>query len=42
MQRGDRPFLHVASGNTGANGLYLRMGFRDHKESVVRILSRVG
>jgi GNAT superfamily N-acetyltransferase len=42
LQRGETPCLHVASGNTGANGLYLRMGFKDHKESAVRIVSRVG
>ena len=41
MQRGETPCLHVASGNTGAHDLYLRMGFRDHKESAVRIVSRV-
>ena len=40
MQRGETPCLHVASGNTGAHGLYLRMGFRDHKESAVRIVAR--
>ncbi|HZU52705.1 MAG TPA: GNAT family N-acetyltransferase [Holophagaceae bacterium] len=42
LQRGETPCLHVASGNTGAHGLYLRMGFKDHKESAVRIVSRVG
>lgn len=40
MQRGETPCLHVASGNTGAHGLYLRMGFQDHRESPVRIVSR--
>jgi GNAT superfamily N-acetyltransferase len=40
MKRGEIPCLHVASGNTGAHGLYLRMGFRDHLESAVRIVSR--
>ena len=42
LARGETPCLHVASGNTGAHGLYLRMGFRDHRESVVRIVSRAG
>jgi GNAT superfamily N-acetyltransferase len=41
-RRGEVPCLHVASGNTGAHGLYLRMGFKDHLESAVRIVSRVG
>ncbi len=41
LQRGETPCLHVASGNTSAHGLYLRMGFRDHLESVVRIVSRI-
>jgi GNAT superfamily N-acetyltransferase len=41
MQRGETPCLHVASGNTGAHGLYLRMGFKDHKESAVCIVSRM-
>lgn len=40
MARGETPCLHVASGNTGAHNLYLRMGFRDHKESPVRIVAR--
>jgi len=42
LRRGETPCLHVASGNTGAHGLYLRMGFKDHLESAVRIVSRVG
>ncbi len=40
MLRGEAPFLHVASGNVGARGLYRRMGFRDYLESVVRVVSR--
>lgn len=39
MQRGETPFLHVMRANTGAHGLYARMGFRDHLESVVRVVS---
>ena len=40
MQRGESPFLHVMSSNHGARGLYARMGFRDYRESVVRVISR--
>jgi len=39
LQRGETPFLHVMRENTGARGLYRRMGFRDHLESVVRVIS---
>lgn len=42
MQRGETPFLHVMSGNTGARELYARMGFRDYLETVVRVVSRQG
>ena len=40
MLRGETPCLHVASGNSNAHDLYLRMGFKDHLESAVRIVSR--
>ena len=40
MQRGETPFLHVMSSNTGAHGLYERMGFRDYRETMVRVVSR--
>lgn len=40
MRRGEVPFLHVMRSNDGAHGLYLRMGFRDHHETVVRVISR--
>jgi ribosomal protein S18 acetylase RimI-like enzyme len=40
MARGEAPFLHVMTDNTGAQGLYERMGFRIHDEAVVRVLSR--
>ena len=40
LQRGETPFLHVMSGNTGARALYERMGFRNYKESVVRVVAR--
>jgi len=39
LQRGETPFLHVMRANEGAHGLYQRMGFRDHAEAVVRVVS---
>lgn len=39
LQRGETPFLHVMSTNTTAHELYLRMGFKDYKESVVRVVA---
>ena len=41
LARGETPFLHVMSDNTGALGLYQRMGFRTHRESVVRVIARI-
>jgi predicted GNAT family acetyltransferase len=41
MGRGETPFLHVMSHNTTARGLYERMGFREYKEVVVRVVSRL-
>ena len=40
MLRGETPFLHVMSANTGARGLYARMGFREHNETVIRVVSQ--
>jgi GNAT superfamily N-acetyltransferase len=40
LQRGEAPFLHVMRDNESAHRLYLRMGFRDHCETVVRVVSR--
>jgi ribosomal protein S18 acetylase RimI-like enzyme len=40
LLRNETPFLHVMSANTGARALYERMGFRNYKESVVRVISR--
>ena len=40
MERGEMPFLHVASANP-ARALYARMGFTDYLESVVRVVSRL-
>jgi len=39
MQRNETPFLHVMRDNTSARRLYERMGFRNYRESVVRVLS---
>jgi ribosomal protein S18 acetylase RimI-like enzyme len=39
MQRGQTPFLHVMTANTAARALYDRMGFRNYRETVVRIIS---
>jgi ribosomal protein S18 acetylase RimI-like enzyme len=39
MARGETPFLHVMSTNAAAHQLYLRMGFEDYLESVVRVVS---
>ncbi|HYP83461.1 GNAT family N-acetyltransferase [Variovorax sp.] len=40
MARGETPVLHVMSHNEGALGLYRRMGFEDHLETVVRVIAR--
>jgi GNAT superfamily N-acetyltransferase len=37
--RGLVPFLHVMSSNSAGHGLYERMGFRDYRETVVRVVS---
>jgi ribosomal protein S18 acetylase RimI-like enzyme len=39
MQREKTPFLHVMTANDRAHGLYLRMGFRDYRQSVVRVIA---
>ncbi|MET0856249.1 MAG: GNAT family N-acetyltransferase [Telluria sp.] len=39
LARGETPFLHVMRANDGAHQLYLRMGFGDYLESVVRVVS---
>jgi GNAT superfamily N-acetyltransferase len=40
MLRGEAPFLHVMRDNESARALYRRMGFRDYKESAVRVIAR--
>jgi len=40
MQREELPFLHVMSDNKNAHRLYERMGFRDYRESLVRVISQ--
>ena len=40
MLRNETPFLHVMHDNTSARQLYERMGFRNYKETVVRVISR--
>lgn len=40
LARGERPFLHVMSANTGARALYERMGFATDAECVVRVIAR--
>jgi ribosomal protein S18 acetylase RimI-like enzyme len=39
MARGETPFLHVMRANDAAHQLYLRMGFADYLESVVRVVA---
>ena len=39
LQRGERPFLHVMRDNLGARRLYERMGFANHRETVVRVVA---
>jgi ribosomal protein S18 acetylase RimI-like enzyme len=41
MARNEVPFLHVMSSNEAAHQLYLRMGFEDYLESVVRVVATI-
>jgi GNAT superfamily N-acetyltransferase len=41
LARGEIPFLHVMSANQAAHDFYLRMGFRDYCETVVRVVTPV-
>jgi predicted GNAT family acetyltransferase len=40
LARGETPFLHVMCANEAAHGLYLRMGFRDYRQTTVRVVTR--
>jgi ribosomal protein S18 acetylase RimI-like enzyme len=40
VARGETPFLHVMRDNAAAHKLYVGMGFRDYRETVVRVVSR--
>jgi len=40
LQRGKTPFLHVMSHNTPARALYEKLGFRNYRETVVRVVTR--
>jgi predicted GNAT family acetyltransferase len=40
MARGQTPFLHAMHANQRARGLYERMGFRHHREIVLRVVAR--
>ena len=40
MLRGQTPFLHVMHDNVHARGMYERMGFRDHQQMALRVVSR--
>ena len=39
LDRAETPFLHVMSANTTARALYEKMGFRNYRETVVRVIS---
>jgi len=39
LHRGEMPFLHVLRDNRTVHDLHARMGFHDHRELTVRVLS---
>jgi GNAT superfamily N-acetyltransferase len=41
LQRGKTSFLHVVSTNTPARRLYEKMGFRNHLETSLRVITRL-
>lgn len=40
VARDETPFLHVLAGNSGARSLYRQLGYRDHRERVLRVVAR--
>ena len=40
LLRGKTPFLHVMGQNIPARTLYAKMGFRDYRDTVVRVITR--
>jgi len=40
MERREIPFLHVMRDNAAARKLYRQVGFRDYRESPVRVVAR--
>ena len=40
LERRETPFLHVMRDNVTARALYARLGFRDYRESPVRVVAR--
>jgi ribosomal protein S18 acetylase RimI-like enzyme len=40
LARGETPFLHAMRANEGARVLYRSLGFRDYRETVVRVVAR--
>jgi GNAT superfamily N-acetyltransferase len=40
LRRGKTPFLHVISSNAAARALYVKLGFREYLETVVRVVTR--
>ena len=41
LQRGKTPFLHVMSHNAPARALYDKMGFRDYRDTLVRVIQKL-
>jgi len=41
LRRGKTPFLHVISHNAAARALYLKLGFREYLDTVVRVVTRI-
>ena len=41
VQRNETPFLHVMRDNIAARRIYERIGFRNHQELLIRVLSRI-